>query len=1324
MKRCCWSLLFVLLACTAFASDLPAPDWQQLRLDEATPLDPDRPTWVDATPLFDDMARAAATRFRRITRRTPREGVPIGGEETFWAMNIATKQFERVTAVLERIGKHCYLYVEKGQKVDGPTLDSIVAQFDTNIYPTDTRCFGSEPKPGIDGDNRITLLMLDIKDGWEPGKGYVGGYFFPLNEYSVKDFPQSNEREMIYLDLYPSDPKDKFYMGVVAHEFQHLIHFNQDPRETKWINEGQSQYAFKVCGFGHPNQIMAFTRAPDHTIADWKNSITDYGAVYLFFYYLYQKYPGTTTPMSLLVSSNPKQGIESIDEALAKGGYQTTFEKVWSDWSVANYLNDPYNGGGKWHYDETLPVKVMHRTVDPRSGPQAFKDTVQPWATDYYRVESYPFWSPPFPTVADIICVNLPGPGFVLWNVNDGVLPPKELWPPDTRELEPGKTLLTRCGGNYPVFKFGPVLDKGITKVNFSLFNPEYVSTDHGQITITPKDPNLMPLEGKVQIDVAAKKGVIFGPKEAPVVRLVVESCQTKVYDLPLDKDWKATKTIAGLGAELNAVSLLVGNTTKKPLEYDVKFTLNPQPTMRGYLAGLERGQQLLATLEPLMKDGQPGLDELYQGTTRQIEEITRAAADLLDPARTPEAVANARILAAAGAKPGYEPLLRLLAERRTFAAGHGEATDPAVEEALAPLLNGLSADRQTADDQTAAAPPATRGDETDTSHTNILYLCNKKQELINALTHLKIDPQFLEGQILQMYKILQLSLNLPNIPFPEGLGIVDYDETAAQSWIDTLRAGGEPASPVKEALKRLTIFEDLVERLYNNNLLMAEDFGYTLHEAVKLVLTGRSTLLQISNGLANVPIVGTLTQKVVKLIIGKSIGIITRVTNLIAVKLKPPYSTIVPIVVQLGGSVAARLLQAPVTEETSWMKPWAAKTVAKYAFVSLPKVGYVAKTQSFLDTAVTTAVKGDFTGTTEAARRAVLDDEDPQTATSLFEEWAADLAKKHAFTLKEVEAAKIAKAVAQIAGYASLIDPTNISKVVGIISATFSGGALVHGMTSSLIEFCRTRGQLEKGLHLAFHPDQPLPQTKASDLPRLPVKAAQFGATLRTLGTLKADYHTLANRARQAFAAHDTAALAAVAEELVAFEEAYEPTDRLWTLTCEAALAGTSREGDLAGMTDQAIAADLARADVLAALLPAAAGTLPAADLPARLDRAVATLDARLAQCAQVLAKTEDDALAPRVGLTQVKAEPRAGGWTISAVATLIAPQATEVSFTLYGAPDTTIAKAPRPQILQPWDSVAVEWFLDGTTQSGYPVTVAVDGEALLPGSEMILLP
>ena len=151
-----------------------------------------------------------------------------GDIKMFWTMNVATNQPTQIQATLQHIGKHCYIYLELEQenRVPKETIQKLADQFDNQIYDTNHKFFGSEASPGIDFDKRITLLFLDIQDGWEPGRGYVAGYFSPLDTYSSELWQFSNEREMFYMDVYPADPKRADYLGVLAHEFQHMIHHN------------------------------------------------------------------------------------------------------------------------------------------------------------------------------------------------------------------------------------------------------------------------------------------------------------------------------------------------------------------------------------------------------------------------------------------------------------------------------------------------------------------------------------------------------------------------------------------------------------------------------------------------------------------------------------------------------------------------------------------------------------------------------------------------------------------------------------------------------------------------------------------------------------------------------------------------------------------------------------------------------------------------------------------------------------------------------------------------------------------------------------------
>ncbi|NLF98214.1 MAG: hypothetical protein GX569_15895, partial [Candidatus Riflebacteria bacterium] len=208
---------------------------------------PGRAELIDVTGMFAEETRWLADNVAKETRdeflfrtsggisayadsKTPE----LGDVEVFNTFNVATNKRERVRAQLKKIGKHCYVYLQEGKNVAANVITRIASEFDTKIYSNTRSMFGSEWSPGIDGDPRITLFLLDIQDGYNPRqgrRGFTAGYFYAGDCYNRKKKPESNEREMLYLDIYPSVPGSKEFMSVVAHEFQHMIHWNNDPKE-------------------------------------------------------------------------------------------------------------------------------------------------------------------------------------------------------------------------------------------------------------------------------------------------------------------------------------------------------------------------------------------------------------------------------------------------------------------------------------------------------------------------------------------------------------------------------------------------------------------------------------------------------------------------------------------------------------------------------------------------------------------------------------------------------------------------------------------------------------------------------------------------------------------------------------------------------------------------------------------------------------------------------------------------------------------------------------------------------------------------------------
>lgn len=277
-----------------------------------------------------------------------------GDVVNFTTRNMAANQYEQITADCVRVGKNCYIYQARGVSVSEYYLDRLVTEFDGCIYPNNTANFGFEWKPGVDGDEHITLLLMDIKDGMEHTSAYVAGYFFAGDEYPKAQVPHSNEREMIYLDVvqggFNDDENFRRFCRTIAHEFQHAIHWHHDASEMTWLNEMMSEYAALVNNYGHPGQINAYFKAPDTSLIAWRadRGIQNYGAIYMFGYYLirtvvavYAKNdPAAAGRFTRALVASPEHGIASVLATLKLFGVNRNFKDIYLDWLTANAVNN------------------------------------------------------------------------------------------------------------------------------------------------------------------------------------------------------------------------------------------------------------------------------------------------------------------------------------------------------------------------------------------------------------------------------------------------------------------------------------------------------------------------------------------------------------------------------------------------------------------------------------------------------------------------------------------------------------------------------------------------------------------------------------------------------------------------------------------------------------------------------------------------------------------------------------------------------------------------------------------------------------------------
>jgi hypothetical protein len=314
--------------------------------------------------------------------------VPMA-EETFWAWDFTSDTYYEVAARLVHVSPLVWVYVEEGHTLRGRDVVSIATAYEDRIFPTLTSIFGPAPSPGIDGEDAVTLLLMDIRDPYSIGSSpFISGYFLPVNQYLQSDLDQqmpghqSNEREMLYVDIEPTDPGGPVILQTVAHELQHLIHWNHDRSEDAWLNEGLSELAVFLAGLGHPRaHVEAYLDAPGGPLQAWSAEAADYGKVYLFFLYLWER-AGDSRWLGRLVA-DPAHGMDSVAAHHPEG---TALEKVYRDFALALALDGTANGPPQSLFRS---ITIGHAAADSFESPKVTFHGGLPVAVD----GSLPPWS-------------------------------------------------------------------------------------------------------------------------------------------------------------------------------------------------------------------------------------------------------------------------------------------------------------------------------------------------------------------------------------------------------------------------------------------------------------------------------------------------------------------------------------------------------------------------------------------------------------------------------------------------------------------------------------------------------------------------------------------------------------------------------------------------------------------------------------------------------------------------------------------------------------------------------------------------------------------
>jgi hypothetical protein len=346
---------------------------------------------AEAVPINDpiDLAERLGSKENvPLTLPDPDAPYQVGEEKTFWVTNTDNNENFQVQATLRYVGENIYFWIENGVRYKDSDLQQLAEDFDQEIVPTNREFFGMEWNPGVDDDPRFYVL-------YARGLGAsLAGYFSSADELHPAAHPYSNAHEMFLLNADTVRLSEDYIYGTMAHEFQHMIHWYQDRNEETWVNEGFSMLAEHVNDLNSGGFDFDYVINPDLQLTDWGAETGEngphYGASYLFMVYFLDRFGEEATKALVANPENGFTGLEDVMQALGilnpTTGQVYTANEVFTDWVIANYVQDPTVEQGRYTYRSYTPYAVS--TSDSISScPDQITSDVSQFGVDYIEID-------------------------------------------------------------------------------------------------------------------------------------------------------------------------------------------------------------------------------------------------------------------------------------------------------------------------------------------------------------------------------------------------------------------------------------------------------------------------------------------------------------------------------------------------------------------------------------------------------------------------------------------------------------------------------------------------------------------------------------------------------------------------------------------------------------------------------------------------------------------------------------------------------------------------------------------------------------------------
>ncbi|MFC1770638.1 hypothetical protein ACFLZV_02010 [Candidatus Margulisiibacteriota bacterium] len=220
-----------------------------------------------------------------------------------------------------------------GQTIDNSIITSVINTFG---QPTD-----------IDNNSQIVIVFYELSD---PS---ICGYFYSGDLYSTTSIPESNEMEVIYINLLCDDdgPSGQLSRQTIAHELQHCINYssrvitNSLPEMDIWLDEGLAMSAEHVMLGQVVEEVITYMKIDQNNLIRngfplcvWTGDLENYTLSYLFMSYCRIQADNGSGVFKEVIENQygDYKGIESIMNA--KNSDFTDFKTLLMSFFIANLL--------------------------------------------------------------------------------------------------------------------------------------------------------------------------------------------------------------------------------------------------------------------------------------------------------------------------------------------------------------------------------------------------------------------------------------------------------------------------------------------------------------------------------------------------------------------------------------------------------------------------------------------------------------------------------------------------------------------------------------------------------------------------------------------------------------------------------------------------------------------------------------------------------------------------------------------------------------------------------------------------------------------------